>query len=55
MVLMVCVVAGCGASSDRVPPDDAAAINNTLTAVFVHPEPSQCTGSMSCTSRRSLA
>jgi hypothetical protein len=80
MLLMVCVVAGCGASSERnsthtnaartstgssapvqrggreqvstvsghhrVPPADAAAITATLDAVFVHPEASQCSRSM---------
>ena len=55
MVLMVCVVAGCGASSERqatrtneirTPPAGATAITATLTAVFVHPEASQCSTTM---------
>jgi hypothetical protein len=37
---------GAVSAHHRVPPVDAAAINATLTAVFVHPEPSQCTKSM---------
>lgn len=80
ILLMVCVVAGCGASSERnstrttaartstassasvrrssgepvsavsrghrIPRAQAAAITATLTTVFVHPEASQCTRSM---------
>ena len=51
MLLVVCVLAGCGASSERhatrtnavrPPLADAPAITTTLTAVFVHPEASQC-------------
>ena len=47
---MVCLVAGCGASSSRhaapTSSGDATAITATLTAVFVHPEASQCSTSM---------
>jgi hypothetical protein len=55
MLLMVCVVAGCGASSEqgsfrthgaRTSRTDAASITATLTAVFVHPEASQCSTAM---------
>jgi hypothetical protein len=51
MLLVVCVIAGCGASPERhptrtnavrPPAADAPAITATLTAVFVHPEASQC-------------
>jgi hypothetical protein len=49
-VLMVCLVAGCGASSrphaGRTPPTDATAVTATLTAVFVHPEAGQCSTAM---------
>jgi hypothetical protein len=50
LLLVVCVVAGCGASSGR-PATHANAtrtttITSTLTAVFVHPQASQCSSSM---------
>jgi hypothetical protein len=59
MLLMVCVVAGCGASSvqsskhaNATQPTMVSAgqggseIATTLTAVFVHPQGSQCTSLM---------
>ena len=55
MLLMVCVIAGCGASSERhsmrahgarTHAADATAINATLTAVFAHPDASQCSTAM---------
>jgi hypothetical protein len=55
MLLMVCVVAGCGASSEQgslpthgalTPRADATSITATLTAVFVHPEARQCSTAM---------
>ncbi len=55
MLLVVCVIAGCGASPERhptrtnavrPPAADAPAITATLTAVFVHPEASQCATAM---------
>ena len=49
-VLMVCLVAGCGASSGRRAAQtgaaDATAVTATVTAVFVHPEASQCSTAM---------
>src|SRR5690242_17416113 len=59
MLLMVCVVAGCGASSVQSsthanatqpttvsPGQGGSEIAGTLTAVFVHPQASQCTSLM---------
>lgn len=59
VLLMVCVVAGCASvqhngrqqvrgvsGHHRVAPAGAAAITATLNAVFVHPEASQCSRSM---------
>lgn len=61
MLLMICVVAGCGASSEHrathasasrtatvpdPPTQRNAAITATLKAVFVHPQATQCTRSM---------
>lgn len=55
MLLVVCVIAGCGASSERhsmrtgaarTVASDATSITATLTAVFVHPEAGQCSTSM---------
>ena len=55
MLLMVCLVAGCGAGSERgsmgthtarTSPADATAIKATLRAVFVRPEASQCSTAM---------
>jgi hypothetical protein len=49
-VLMLCLVAGCGASSGRraapTGAADATAVTATVTAVFVHPEASQCSTAM---------
>ena len=47
---MVCLVAGCGTSSGRraapTGAADATAVTATVTAVFVHPEASQCSTAM---------
>jgi hypothetical protein len=55
MLLLACLVAGCGARSQMGPVGrhaaragsaDATAVTATLTAVFVHPEASQCSTAM---------